>query len=153
MTPGRAARRATSSSPRRSLRMNSGTDKQRKALGRGLSTLLPAKAAPAAPSAPPEPAAEPTNRLPIDKIEPNPMQPRTVFHPERLQELANSIRANGVIQPMIVRRAGARFQIVAGERRWRAAQLAGLTEVPVVIQEVADPQLLQIALIENIQRE
>src|SRR5580698_4716607 len=127
MTPGRAARKATSSSPRRSLRMNSGTDKQRKALGRGLSTLLPARATTVAPAAP-EPALEPTNRLPIDKIEPNPMQPRTVFHPERLQELANSIRANGVIQPVIVRRAGARFQIVAGERRWRAAQLAGLTE-------------------------
>jgi ParB family chromosome partitioning protein len=94
-----------------------------------------------------------TNRLPIDKIEPNPMQPRTVFHPERLQELANSIRVNGVIQPMIVRRAGGRFQIVAGERRWRAAQIAGLTEVPVVIQEIAEPQLLEIALIENIQRE
>jgi ParB family chromosome partitioning protein len=132
--------------------MNSGTDKQRKALGRGLSTLLPARATTVAPAAP-EPALEPTNRLPIDKIEPNPMQPRTVFHPERLQELANSIRANGVIQPVIVRRAGARFQIVAGERRWRAAQLAGLTEVPVVIQEIAEPQLLEIALIENIQRE
>ena len=81
------------------------------------------------------------------------MQPRTVFQPDRLQELANSIRANGMIQPMIVRRAATRFQIVAGERRWRAAQLAGLTEVPVVIQEVAEPQLLEIALIENIQRE
>ncbi len=129
--------------------MNTGTDKQRKALGRGLSTLLPAKPALAAS----DPAPEPTNHLPIDRIEPNPLQPRTVFQPERLQELANSIRANGIIQPMIVRKAGTRFQIVAGERRWRAAQLAGLTEVPVVIQEIADPQLLQIALIENIQRE
>ncbi len=129
--------------------MNTGTDKQRKALGRGLSTLLPAKAAPPVP----EPAAEPTTRLPIDRIAANPMQPRTVFHPDRLQELANSIRANGVIQPVIVRKAGERFQIVAGERRWRAAQLAGLTELPVVIQEIAEPQLLEIALIENIQRE
>jgi ParB family chromosome partitioning protein len=129
--------------------MNTGTDKQRKALGRGLSTLLPAKVTPV----PLESPLDHTNRLPIDKIEPNPMQPRTVFHPERLQELANSIRVNGVIQPMIVRRAGGRFQIVAGERRWRAAQIAGLTEVPVVIQEIAEPQLLEIALIENIQRE
>jgi ParB family transcriptional regulator, chromosome partitioning protein len=127
--------------------MNTGADKQRKALGKGLSALLPVKAAP--PPAPPEP----TNRLPIEAIEPNPMQPRTVFHPDRLQELANSIRANGVIQPLIVRRAGSRFQIVAGERRWRAAQLAALTEVPVVVQDVAEPQLLELALIENIQRE
>jgi ParB family chromosome partitioning protein len=129
--------------------MNTGTDKPRKALGKGLSALLPVKAAAAAPA----PAPEPTNRLPINRIEPNPMQPRTVFRPEQLQELANSIRANGVIQPLIVRKAGPRFQIVAGERRWRAAQLAGLTDVPVVIQEVAEPQLLEIALIENIQRE
>ena len=128
--------------------MNTGADKQRKALGKGLSALLPIKAVPPAPE-----ALEPTNRLPIEAIEPNPMQPRTVFHPDRLQELANSIRANGVIQPLIVRRAGSRFQIVAGERRWRAAQLAALTEVPVVIQDVAEPQLLELALIENIQRE
>jgi ParB family chromosome partitioning protein len=132
--------------------MNTGADKQRKALGKGLSALLPIKTVPATPAAT-EPAQAPVNRLPIDRIEPNPMQPRTVFQPDRLQELAESIRANGVIQPMIVRRAGARFQIVAGERRWRAAQLAGLTEVPVVIQEVAEPQLLELALIENIQRE
>jgi ParB family chromosome partitioning protein len=128
--------------------MNTGADKQRKALGKGLSALLPVKAVPPAPD-----PLVPTNRLPIEAIEPNPMQPRTVFHPDRLQELANSIRANGVIQPLIVRRAGSRFQIVAGERRWRAAQLAALTEVPVVIQDVAEPQLLELALIENIQRE
>lgn len=128
--------------------MNAGTDKQRKALGKGLSSLLPVRTAPAVPEVP-----QSQNRLPIDAIEPNPMQPRTVFHPDRLQELAASIRANGVIQPLIVRRAGSRFQIVAGERRWRASQLAGLTEVPVVIQEVAEPQLLELALIENIQRE
>ena len=130
--------------------MNTGNDKPRKALGRGLSALLPVKATAAAA---PAPAPERTNRLPIDRIEPNPMQPRTVFRPDRLQELADSIRANGIIQPLIVRKAGPRFQIVAGERRWRAAHLAGLTDVPVVIQEVAEPQLLQIALIENIQRE
>ncbi len=129
--------------------MNTGTDKTRKALGKGLSALLPGR--PAAAAAAPQPA--PSNSLPIRAIQPNPMQPRTVFQAERLEELAESIRANGIIQPLVVRRHGDEYQIVAGERRWRAAQLAGLTEVPVVIQEVADPQLLELALIENIQRE
>ena len=81
------------------------------------------------------------------------MQPRTVFDHHRLEELAASIRANGVIQPLIVRKTGANYQIVAGERRWRAAQHAGLKEVPVVVQDVAEPKLLELALIENIQRE
>jgi len=81
------------------------------------------------------------------------MQPRTIFQPDRLEELAASIRANGIIQPLIVRRDGEKYQIVAGERRWRAAQLAGANEVPVVVQEIADSQLLELALIENIQRE
>jgi ParB family chromosome partitioning protein len=81
------------------------------------------------------------------------MQPRVVFQPERLEELAASIRANGIIQPLIVRRHEGQFQLVAGERRWRAAKLAGLADVPVVIQEIADPLLLELALIENIQRE
>ena len=93
------------------------------------------------------------SRLPILAIEPNPLQPRTVFQADRLEELATSIRANGIIQPLIVRRIGSAYQIVAGERRWRAAQLAGLETVPVVVQEVSDPKLLEIALIENIQRE
>jgi ParB family chromosome partitioning protein len=129
--------------------MNTGTDKQRKALGKGLSALLPGRAVtPPAPAA----AASPSH-IAIRLIQPNPMQPRTVFQPERLQELAESIRANGIIQPLIVRRQGDEYQIVAGERRWRAAQIAGLAEVPVVIQEVADRQMLEIALVENIQRE
>jgi ParB family chromosome partitioning protein len=81
------------------------------------------------------------------------MQPRTVFQPERLGELAQSIRENGVIQPLVVRRHGAGYQLVTGERRWRAAKLAGLNTVPVVIQEIADPKLLELALVENIQRE
>jgi ParB family chromosome partitioning protein len=81
------------------------------------------------------------------------MQPRTVFQADKLEELANSIRANGIIQPLIVRRHGDSYQIVAGERRWRAAKLAGMTEVPIIVQEVADPEMLQLALIENIQRE
>src|SRR5262249_17894683 len=110
--------------------------------------------APVAASASPAPAPEasPTH-LPIDEIKPNPMQPRTIFQPEKLEELAASIRANGIIQPLVVRREGDSFQLIAGERRWRAARLAGIGEVPVVVQEVADPQMIELALIENIQRE
>jgi ParB family chromosome partitioning protein len=137
--------------------MSEAAEKQRKALGKGLSALLPGRsssqASAATAPAPAAPSALPPSRLPIEAIQPNPMQPRVVFQPERLEELAASIRANGIIQPLIVRRHDAQFQLVAGERRWRAAKLAGLTEVPVVIQEIADPLLLEIALIENIQRE
>jgi len=134
--------------------MNTGLDKQRKALGKGLSALLPPRPGPAATPTPttPSPEASPT-RLPIEAIQPNPMQPRTVFQFERLEELAGSIRANGIIQPLIVRRDQDTYQIVAGERRWRAAKMAGLTDVPVIVQDVADSQLLELALIENIQRE
>jgi ParB family transcriptional regulator, chromosome partitioning protein len=144
--------------------MNSANDKQRKALGKGLSALLPARtsaqsaqptaaAVAPAPSAPaPAPDARPQVLL-IDAIRPNPMQPRTVFQPDRLEELAVSIRAHGIIQPIIVRQAGTDYQIVAGERRWRAARIAGLAEVPVVVQDIADPAMLEVALIENIQRE
>jgi ParB family transcriptional regulator, chromosome partitioning protein len=135
--------------------MNTGTDKQRKALGKGLSALLPGRA----PERPTEtvstsPAVISAQaRVPIDRIKPNPMQPRTIFQPDRLEELAASIRANGIIQPIIVRRDGTDYQIVAGERRWRAARLAGIVEMPVVVQEISDNQLLQVALIENLQRE
>jgi ParB family chromosome partitioning protein len=136
--------------------MNSAADKPRKALGRGLSALLPARtgtstAGSAAASAATGPT-EPT-RLPIEAIQPNPMQPRSIFNSDRLEELAASIRANGIIQPLIVRRHGNTYQLVAGERRWRAAKLAEVTEVPVVVLDVADPNLLEIALVENIQRE
>lgn len=121
-------------------------DNRPKALGRGLSTLLPNRSASAVP--------DDTNprTLPIDAVAPNPMQPRTVFWPDDLRELADSIEVHGIIQPVVVRREGASFQIVAGERRWRAAKLAGLREIPVVVQQVADTELLEIALIENIQR-
>jgi ParB family transcriptional regulator, chromosome partitioning protein len=129
--------------------MSTATEKQRKALGKGLSSLLPTREPAAAPSAP---AVKP-GTLPLDLIQPNPMQPRTVFDAQGLEELATSIRANGIIQPLIVRKSGQAFQIVAGERRWRAAKLAGLSDVPVVVQEVADPAMLELALIENIQRE
>jgi len=141
--------------------MSNGIDKQRKALGKGLSALLPSRSGTPAAQPPAAPAAVATapaeehapNRLAIDEIQPNPLQPRVVFQAERLEELANSIRANGIIQPLIVRRHQEQYQLVAGERRWRAARMAGLTEVPVVVQEVADPLMLELALIENIQRE
>jgi len=89
----------------------------------------------------------------IDSIDANPIQPRRVFEQERLAELAQSIRANGIIQPLVVRKAGDRYQLVAGERRWRAAKIAGIQEVPVVVRDVPDDRLLEITLIENIQRE
>jgi ParB family chromosome partitioning protein len=124
-------------------------DTSRRALGKGLGALLPTRPALAA-----EPPREDrTHTLPIDGIEPNPLQPRRVFQSERLAELAQSIRANGIIQPLVVRKAGERYQLVAGERRWRAAKLAGVEQVPVVVQEIPDERLLEITLIENIQRE
>src|SRR5689334_560719 len=118
MTLAPAGRRAIFSSPRRSSLMNTATDKQRKALGKGLSALLPARTLPAL-SANAAPVVQPVSSLPIDSIKPNPMQPRSVFNPDRLEELAASIRSNGIIQPLVVRQADGDYQIVAGERRWR----------------------------------
>jgi ParB family chromosome partitioning protein len=132
--------------------MSNVTDKQRKVLGRGLSALLPARPGVAAAAVAPA-VVDSQRKLPIDAIQPNPLQPRVVFQADRLEELAASIRSNGIIQPLIVRRHDGQYQLVAGERRWRAARMAGLTEVPVVVQEVADPLMLELALIENIQRE
>jgi ParB family chromosome partitioning protein len=103
--------------------------------------------------APEPPAAESVVRVQVNDIDPNPVQPRRVFEAEPLHELAQSIRANGIIQPLVVRRQGDRLQLVAGERRLRAAKLAGLQEVPVVVQDVPDSRLLEITLIENVQRE
>ncbi|MGD0498792.1 MAG: ParB/RepB/Spo0J family partition protein [Bryobacteraceae bacterium] len=124
----------------------------RRALGRGLSALLPARQS--VPPAPPEEVRGDSPRsIPIDLIDPNPAQPRRVFQSERLAELAQSIRVSGIIQPLVVRKAGDRYQLVAGERRWRAAKLAGMGQVPVVVREIPDDHLLEITLIENIQRE
>jgi len=132
----------------------------RKALGKGLSALLPGKSqartthTPAPPdSATPESASTGLQQIAIDQIDANPVQPRTIFTSDKLTELAQSIKENGIIQPLVVQKAGERFQLVAGERRWRAAKLAGLTTVPVVIQDFAKERLLEVALIENIQRE
>ena len=127
----------------------------RKALGKGLTALISTRTAPKPeplPS-PPAPATEGLSRLRIDLIDPNPLQPRTIFNPERLQELAASILSSGIIQPLVVRPLGSRYQLVAGERRWRAAKLAGLADVPAVVQHISDENLLEITLVENIQRE
>lgn len=131
----------------------SNTEQPRKALGKGLSALLPATR-PAPPTTLTE-QSHPTGplQLPIDQIDPNPLQPRTNFQADRLAELAQSIRENGVIQPLVVRRIGERYQLVAGERRWRASRLAGLALVPVVVQDFAEKRLMEVTLIENIQRE
>lgn len=117
----------------------------RKALGRGISALLGEE-------------SERGNReeyleIDLDLIEPNSEQPRTRFEEEGLNDLAQSIKANGIVQPIVVRRKGGRYEIVAGERRWRASQKAGLQKIPAIIKEIADDKLLELALIENIQRQ
>jgi len=131
------------------------SDSSRKALGRGLGSLLPTRASTTSAGAPSPAPAEPTPtaHISITAIDPNPLQPRRVFQAERLAELAQSIRSSGIIQPLVVRKIGDRYQLVAGERRWRAAKLAELAEVPVVVREIPDEQLLEVTLVENIQRE
>ncbi|HMO79883.1 MAG TPA: ParB/RepB/Spo0J family partition protein [Pyrinomonadaceae bacterium] len=125
----------------------------RKPLGRGLSALLgDSEERPFAADGD-KTRSERITELDVSLISGNPSQPRTRFDEKALDELAHSIVANGIVQPIVVRQVGGRYQIVAGERRWRAAQRAGLHKVPAVIKEVADDRLLEIALIENIQRE
>jgi len=119
---------------------------KRPALGKGLSALIPDA---------PQTATSAVD-ADIDRLAPNDLQPRVSVDDARLRELAESIKANGIIQPIVVRRVGDRFQIIAGERRWRAAKLAGLARVPISVRDVASGQeqsLLEMALIENIQRE
>src|SRR5438067_2994242 len=117
----------------------------RRVLGRGLSALLSAESTAT--------LEEELLQIDIDLIEPSPAQPRTHFDEDRLEELAQSIRSNGIVQPLLLRRHGARYQLVAGERRWRAAQRAGLQRVPSVVRDIPDNKLLELALIENIQRQ
>ncbi len=119
---------------------------KRPALGRGLSALIPD-----APASAPAPAR--SLEIDTDLLRPNKFQPRTHVDDDRIEELSRSIRSHGIIQPIVVRKAGQGFEIVAGERRWRAAQRAGLLKVPVVVRDVPDDRLLAVALIENIQRE
>jgi ParB family chromosome partitioning protein len=116
----------------------------KRALGRGLGTLLP----------PTEP--EDGNRLrelPVESLIPNPLQPRKTFDPRALEELATSLRATGVLQPLVVRPRGSQYEILVGERRWRAAQQAGLTRVPAIVREASDAEALELGLVENLLRE
>ncbi len=119
------------------------------ALGRGLGALLPG--APPASRATPSPAPSP-GRIPVDRIDPNPEQPRRRFDAAALAALADSIGQHGVLQPVVVRRAGDRYELLVGERRWRAARAAGLAEIPAVIADAEDRDRLELALIENVQR-
>lgn len=118
----------------------------KRGLGRGLGALLP-------PASRDEGAGGRLQDLPVESLGPNPQQPRKAFAPEALDELAASIRATGVLQPILVRPRGDRFEILAGERRWRAARQAGLSHVPAVVREASDAQALELALVENLQRE
>lgn len=116
----------------------------RQPLGRGLSALMGEEK--------PQAIESGVRDIDIDLIDPNPDQPRTRFAEEKLDELAASIRTNGIVQPVVLRPRGNRFQIVAGERRWRAAQRAELRRVPAIVRDIPDDKLLEIALVENIQR-
>jgi ParB family chromosome partitioning protein len=122
---------------------------QKKGLGRGLSALIPVAA---------EPRTEPKQEnsqfeVAIDRIVPSPLQPRRAFDETKIEELASSIRNQGIIQPLVVRPNGEQFELIAGERRWRAAMKAGLSRVPVVVRNATDHEALQLALVENLQRE
>jgi ParB family chromosome partitioning protein len=120
----------------------------KRGLGRGLSALLGEQAAPSAP-------ARGQRQLPVSQLEPSPLQPRRHFDLDELEALAESIRANGILQPILVRRHPKKpdmHEIVAGERRWRAAQLAGQHDVPVLLRELSDREVLELALVENLQR-
>jgi ParB family chromosome partitioning protein len=126
-------------------------EKRRPALGRGMAALLSNAAPPASVS-----AAVPGRsllQLPVEAIERNPNQPRKRFEEEKLEELAASIREHGVVEPILVRREAGRYRILAGERRWRAAQRAGLKEIPAVVREASEREAFELALVENLQRE
>ncbi|MDD5483705.1 MAG: ParB/RepB/Spo0J family partition protein [Kiritimatiellae bacterium] len=118
-------------------------------LGRGLNALI--KETPAAEAE--TDARDSREHVPVDNILPNPYQPRQNFAPEELAELAVSIKAHGVLQPVLVRRKGAQFELVTGERRWRAARQIGLAVIPAIVKEVGESEMLELGLIENLQRE
>lgn len=132
-------------------------DKQKRALGRGLSALIPQAAPQPAPAtaaapAPEAPAKAGVLKIPIESIHRDTHQPRRHFDEVRLKELAESIKAQGVLQPVLVRKEGEGYRLIAGERRWRAAQAAGLHEVPAIVREVTEAQAFELALVENLQR-
>jgi ParB family chromosome partitioning protein len=127
------------------------TDPKRRALGKGLDSLLPRAHAPAEPG--PEAEGGKPREIPVELIDRNPYQTRSHVDDERLAELAASITANGVVQPVLVRPlANGRFQLIAGERRWRASQRAGKTTIPAILRQVSDEQAMEITIVENLQR-
>ncbi|MCE5229900.1 ParB/RepB/Spo0J family partition protein [bacterium] len=126
---------------------------KKRALGRGLDALLGSDPPETAVATAVAPAENGVKSLPVVMLRPNPYQPRETFNDEALDELTASIQEKGILQPLVVRKAGAEYEIVAGERRWRAAQRAGLAEVPVWVREFSDQDMLEMALIENLQRE
>ncbi|MEA3187483.1 MAG: ParB family transcriptional regulator, chromosome partitioning protein [Chthoniobacter sp.] len=120
------------------------------ALGKGLGALINTHVVSPTPSAE---LGERVQLVALTEIIPTPLQPRTEFRGERLQELIESIREHGIIQPLIVRRTGTKYELIAGERRWRAAQQVGLTQAPIIVRSASDQEVLELALIENLQRE
>ena len=116
---------------------------QKKALGRGLQTLIPVVAI----------GRDEIEEIPLSLVSPNPFQPRRAFNPGELDELANSVKVRGVLQPILVRRLGdGGYELIAGERRWRAAKLAGLKKIPAIVRSATDAEAMEMALIENLQR-
>jgi ParB family chromosome partitioning protein len=132
------------------------TTPKRTALGRGLGALIPGAGGTRSPQAPVPAAPTPTSvgptELPVERIRPNPDQPRRRFDPAELERLAESIRRHGVLQPVVVRAVDDGYELLVGERRWRAAQAAGLANIPVVVADVAPRDRLEVALVENVQR-
>jgi ParB family chromosome partitioning protein len=116
-------------------------------LGKGLGALIPEKGIPEGEG------KKALQQCGIEEVQPNPFQPRKTFSDEQLQELVDSIREKGILQPLLVRRKSDGYELIAGERRWRAAQRAGLREIPILVRDVSDSEMLEISLIENIQRE
>jgi ParB family chromosome partitioning protein len=119
----------------------------RQALGKGLGALIPEKGVPEGEG------KKALQQCGIEEVQPNPFQPRKTFSDEQLQELVDSIREKGILQPLLVRRKSDGYELIAGERRWRAAQRAGLREIPILVRDVSDSEMLELSLIENIQRE
>ena len=126
--------------------------KKRAALGKGIESLLGPRPQ-AQPAAPPVEANGKPLEIPVERIDRNPNQTRTIFDEGKLQELANSIAANGVVQPVVVREVGGgRYQLIMGERRWRASQMAGKATIPAIVRQVSDEQAMEMTIIENLQR-
>lgn len=126
---------------------------ERKGLGKGLGALFEDVNIDSTEIEGSEANKEDINFIEIDEIAPNESQPRKTFNKEKLEELARSIKTHGVIQPIVVRKQGSHYEVVAGERRWRAARIAGLSEVPCIVRELTDEQNMLVAIIENVQRE